>query len=120
MSRFLSTAALLLLLLLSGCFPALMVETPSIAGSVRSSATGLPLAGVTITYVDFPKVVALTQDDGTFTLPAIRRWEVAVIGTDHQPVRLLTLNVAGYKASQVGIYVGGTERYAFVLEPEGK
>ena len=117
MSRPRSNAALLLSLMLSGCVPAMTTEAPPISGSVRSSTTKMPLAGVTLSYKDFPEVTTRTQVDGSYALPEIRHFTVELLGTDRSPATVLILTAIGYKPTSAAIYPGGPEHYDFVLEP---
>ena len=104
-------------LALAGCFPSLVSETPHINGSVVSAATNLPISGATLRYRDFPEIVGTTEADGSFEFPAIRKWEIVVLLTDHIPARGLNIAAQGFEPAHITIYIGGPASYTIRLEP---
>src|SRR6266699_738111 len=78
------TSRLLLALALAqaaGCIPLRVEDTPRVQGLVLDAATNRPVQGARVYFEDFPAHATISGADGSFTLPAVRRWHaVPLVG----------------------------------------
>jgi len=96
------TAALLPILMCSGCIPYHLQETPTVTGSVMDAATRQPIAGAKLHYEKYPDRVVLTSNDGVFAFPAIRKWQLVPLGPYDRFDKLhLRVDAVGYRTGEV-------------------
>jgi hypothetical protein len=79
--------------------------TPPVAGRVVDE-TSRQSVRARLHFVDFPDEAIASEPDGRFRLPAIRRWERFILGTDRVPAVQLVAEAAGYEPATITVYFG--------------
>jgi hypothetical protein len=104
-----------LLVFLSGCIPIRAKESPDISGVVTDHAAGSPIAGAKLCYEDSSNLVAVSNAQGSFIIPALHRWHFVWIGIDLEPIKILKVSATGYTSKEVAIDFGSPSEYSISL-----
>ena len=78
-------------------------------------ATKQPIAGATVQIVEFPQSAVITGANGSFQIEPLRKWQVAVLGTDLRPVYALKAEAKGYLPTERHWDVGDDRSQTFEL-----
>jgi hypothetical protein len=95
--RLLSCILILTVAPLAGCVPYPDQQTPQLTGKVVDVVTQEPIAGALVAYEEYPKHTATTSTDGSFILPAVKKWQLRAPLFDH--INYATLVVSAPKYS---------------------
>lgn len=84
---------------LAGCFPTHWTDAPGVAGQVVSRATNRPVVGASVSMTAGSKSVqARTDQSGSFSLPAIKHWELLwLLEVGYISNGTLRVQAAGYR-----------------------
>jgi hypothetical protein len=115
MKRKLNWLAIAMVVILGGCFPYYVTETPELSGRVVDSRSGQAIVA-RLYYKDFSDQVIVSSVDGEFKFPSIRRLQTVILGTDHMPVRILVIEANGYQSVTKAIDLGGPDTIVISLD----
>ena len=105
-----------MLLALGGCVISQVPVTDSITGQVTDAVSSAPIAAAHVFFVDFPGHVAVTSPDGRFSLPAIRKWEMVILGGDLNPARTLVVEAPRFVRRTQVVLLGGPGTLAIAMQ----
>lgn len=96
----------ILLCLLAGCVthPGTVPET--LSGQVVDADTGDPIRGARLHLADVPGKVAISSEDGQFTLETTRQWPTVFMGKDLNSGRVLVVDAASYDPLKADVKLG--------------
>lgn len=96
----------ILLCLLAGCVthPGTVPET--LSGQVVDADTGDPIRDARLHLADVPGKVAISSENGQFTLDATRQWPTVFLGKDLNSERVLIVDAASYDPLKVDVKLG--------------
>ena len=95
--RLLSYILILSVASLAGCVPYPDQQTSHLSGKIVDVVTQEPIAGALVTYEEYPKHTATTSTNGSFELPAVKKWQLRAPFFDH--IKYATLVVTAPKYS---------------------
>jgi hypothetical protein len=90
--------------------------TSAVSGKVIDAQNGRPVAGARIYFSEFPKDAVISSEDGKFLIRPIRKWQIAVIGTDLRPNYTLMTEAKSYRPASLNWYVGDDREQVIKLE----
>lgn len=91
-------ALILAVATLAGCVPYPDQQTSQLSGKVVDAVTQEPIAGAMLTYQEFPECVAKTLPDGSFELPAVKKWRLRAPFFDHINEATLVVTAPNYSS----------------------
>ena len=101
---------------LVACAPWPYEMIPPIHGLVVDAASRAPIAGAAVRIQEFPETAVRSSTDGSFSIAAVRKWQVIAIGTDMRTGFRLAADAPGY-ASAVQLYeVGGLPQQVILMK----
>ena len=101
-NRVLAWAAVSLLLLatMQGCYPMREQDAAAVSGTVIDASTRQPVAGVKVSYNEFPRHFVRTSASGQYNLPALRTWHMVILMPgDRFYQNTLVIDARGYEAA---------------------
>ncbi|HQS59827.1 MAG: hypothetical protein B7Y56_15795 [Gallionellales bacterium 35-53-114] len=123
--RLLSYILILSINPLAGCVPYPDQQTPHLSGRVVDVVTQEPISAALVTYDEYPKHSATTSTDGSFVLPAVKKWQLLAPFLDHINYATLVVtapNFSPYK-ERIGTWNGREETKIISLkaaQPSGE
>jgi hypothetical protein len=91
-----------------GCIPYKLQETPRVSGVVRREADQQPVANARLHYPEYRKESVATSADGAFDFPPVFRWRMVPLAPLDRfgNVRLL-VEAPGFQRAELSFQPGG-------------
>ena len=100
------------LVLVSGCVPFPLQQTPLVSGHVVEASSGKPVSGAQLYYKEHPGQVIASAADGSFTFPSTSKWQLVPLGPyDRFGYNTLLIEAQGYQSSSKRVPIYAEEPY---------
>lgn len=104
---------------LAACAPWPYEMIPPVNGVVVDAASHRPIAGAVVRFEEFPETAVHSASDGSFSIAAVRKWQVVIVGTDMQTGFGLAVDAHGDASAVQRFETGDLPQHVIAMKRYG-